>query len=149
MRPGAGQSAWRNFRGAADIGLDVDTLKALKGRHQALGMVVAPQTGLDYGGVAQLVRAANHNPRVGGSSPSSATISFNGSLRLKKDLEAFSTPCLTQFWCGLSVVPDYIGRFVNLCVRSCVIMDGTVKLIIKMRRLIINVVRSIIFSSKQ
>ena len=43
----------------------------------------------------------NHNPRVGGSSPSSATISlniFNALQRLKKDLEAFfyCTP-LTHF----------------------------------------------------
>jgi hypothetical protein len=39
------QNARRNFRGGADIGLDDDTPKALKGRHQApstlVGMMVS------------------------------------------------------------------------------------------------------------
>tara|TARA_E500000178_G_C16856825_1_gene677766 strand:+ start:790 stop:984 length:195 start_codon:yes stop_codon:yes gene_type:complete len=35
------QNARRNFRGGADIGLDDDTLKALKGRHQALSMFLS------------------------------------------------------------------------------------------------------------
>ena len=39
--------------------------------------LVIPNPRCSWGGVAQLVRAADHNPRVGGSSPSSATILQN------------------------------------------------------------------------
>ena len=42
--------------------------------------LVALKRLLQRGGVAQLVRAADHNPRVGGSSPSSATITRSSKL---------------------------------------------------------------------
>jgi hypothetical protein len=35
------QNARQNFRGGADIGLDDDTLKALKGRHQAPSTLIS------------------------------------------------------------------------------------------------------------
>ena len=63
----------------------------------------------------------NHNPRVGGSSPSSATISLNTInelQRLKKDFEAFfllHTPYTLFGW--LLVTPDYIVFIVIGCVR--------------------------------
>ena len=40
-----GQRAQRNFRGAADIGLDDDTLQALQGRRHVPKMSVVPQIG--------------------------------------------------------------------------------------------------------
>ena len=62
-----------------------------------------------------------HNPRVGGSSPSSATISLdviNILQRLKKDLEAlFALHTSYTLFGWLPVTPDYIVFIVIGCVR--------------------------------
>ena len=45
-----------------------------------------------FGGVAQLgLEQRNHNPRVGGSSPSSATILFNGLVEISANPFLLST----------------------------------------------------------